>query len=97
MGCPNCWEHFEQELDAVIRRVQSENIQHTGKVPKKWKEKQKTKSQKPKNPVKSETPSQEEKEPDYANMSQKDLQNLMDASIDSGDYALANKISQYIK
>ena len=64
---------------------------------KKWKEKQKTKSQKPKNPVKSETPSQEEKEPDYANMSQKDLQNLMDASIDSGDYALANKISQYIK
>ena len=50
VGCPNCWEHFEQELDAVIRRVQSENIQHTGKVPKKWKEKQ-LKEQKSQIPV----------------------------------------------
>lgn len=39
VGCAECWDHFKEELDAVIKRVQGGNT-HTGKVPKKWKEQQ---------------------------------------------------------
>lgn len=39
LGCPICYEHFSQELHAVLNSVQHK-IEHVGKVPKKWAEDQ---------------------------------------------------------
>jgi protein arginine kinase activator len=39
VGCSHCWEHFAEELNQVIKKVQS-STQHAGKIPKNWQQKQ---------------------------------------------------------
>lgn len=39
VGCPNCYDHFEDELEGVFKNCQA-GLEHVGKVPKNWKKKQ---------------------------------------------------------
>lgn len=39
VGCLHCWDHFEQELIPILKRVQ-DGFQHKGKVPKRYQKKE---------------------------------------------------------
>ena len=40
LGCLHCYDHYGPEIEPVLRHAQGEQLQHVGKVPKKWAEKQ---------------------------------------------------------
>jgi len=38
LGCPNCWNYFNEELELIVKKTQNGNVEHVGKIPKRWKE-----------------------------------------------------------
>lgn len=81
-------KRLRAEYEAKLKKYQEDL--------KKWEEKQKLKQSQPK-PKKLEKTPETESEPDYANMRQKELEELQDQALAAGKYELAYKISQFIK
>jgi len=55
LGCPNCYQHFQQELDGVLKQAHLGSNKHVGKVPKNWlKQKQESIRQKKEELIKKE-------------------------------------------
>jgi len=91
------YNHYENkrmkaEYEAKKRKYE-EDLKKYEENLKKWEEKQKNK--KIETPIAKSEPKIEET-PNYANMRQKELNDLLNAAIDRGDYQTASEISKYI-
>ena len=85
-------KRLKAEYEAKKRKYE-EDLKKYEEDLNKWEEKQKAKQE---TPISKSEPKIEQK-PDYANMRQKELNDLLNAAIDRGDYQTASEISQYIK